>query len=78
MHSLVTAHYLRMVASGHFTEPLLSLRDALLSQADESRLDALLERAIAVGATCGADTVAGLLAGLTAWISPCAARTIAA
>ena len=74
----IAAHYLRLAAAGPFTEPLLSLRDALLGQADEARVDAAVQRTLAVGATSGAGTVAGLLAGLTAWISPCAARTIAA
>ncbi len=73
----IAAHYLRLAAAGHFTEPLLSLRDALLGQTDEAQLDAALQRALAVGATSGADTVSGLLAGLTAWISPCAAPTMA-
>ncbi|MEQ1804961.1 MAG: DUF2877 domain-containing protein [Burkholderiaceae bacterium] len=73
----IAAHYLRLAAAGHFTEPLLSLRDALLGQTDEAQLDAALQRALAVGATSGADTVSGFLAGLTAWISPCAAPTMA-
>jgi Protein of unknown function (DUF2877) len=73
----IAAHYLRLAAGGHFGEPLLTLRDALLTQADGSRVDAALQHALAIGATSGADTVAGLVAGLSAWLAPASGRTIA-
>ena len=74
----IAAHYLLLGAAGHFSEPLLGLRNALFTQADASLVDTALRRALAVGATSGADTVAGLLAGLSAWLAPCTGRTIAA
>lgn len=61
----IAAHYLRLAVGGHCTEPLIRLRNALLSeQHDIDRVDAALQRALDVGATSGADTVSGLLAGL--------------
>lgn len=60
----VAAHYLRLAAAGHFNEPLLRLRDALRCEPDAVAVDTALCRALAVGATSGADTVCGLLAGL--------------
>ncbi len=74
----IAAHCLRLAVGGHFSEPLLRLRDALLTQADEAQVDAALQRALAIGATSGADTVAGLLAGLSAWLPPERGSTIAA
>jgi hypothetical protein len=64
----IAAHYLRLAADGHFTEPLLRLRDALLCEDDAPLVDAALHAALDVGATSGADTVSGLLAGLMAWL----------
>ena len=64
----IAAHYLRLAAGGHCTEPLLRLRHALLCQADAAVVDATLRSALAVGATSGADTVRGLSAGLWAWL----------
>jgi hypothetical protein len=63
----IAAHYLRLAAGGHYTEPLLRLRNALLCEDDGAVVDAALQSALAVGATSGADTVSGLLAGLLAW-----------
>lgn len=73
----IAAHYLRLAAGGHFGEPLLRLRDALLTQADAWRVDAALQHALAVGATSGADMLAGFLAGLSAWLAPASGSTIA-
>ena len=64
----IAAHYLRLAAAGHYTAPLLGLRAALLCEVDSSVVDAALLTALAVGATSGADTVSGLLAGLGAWL----------
>jgi len=64
----IAAHYLRLAAAGHYTEPLVRLRHALLCEEDLGAVDAALCAALAVGATSGADTVSGLLAGLLAWL----------
>jgi hypothetical protein len=64
----IAAHYLRLAAGGHFIEPLLDARDDLLCEPRQAWVDAALGRALAVGATSGADTVGGLLAGLCAWL----------
>lgn len=64
----IAAHYLRLAAGGHFTEPLVDARDGLLCEPRQAWVDAALGRALAVGATSGADTISGLLAGLCAWL----------
>ena len=64
----IAAHYLRLAAGGHYTEPLLRLRRALLCEDNADVVDAALRSALAVGATSGADTVSGLSAGLRAWL----------
>ena len=66
----IAAHFLRLAAAGHYAEPLLDLRDALVSQADDGGVDAALGRALAIGATSGADAVSGLLGGVAAWVAP--------
>jgi Protein of unknown function (DUF2877) len=66
----IAAHYLRLAAGGHLTEPLVDARNALLCEPRQALVDAALWRALAIGATSGADTVSGLLAGLTAWLPP--------
>ena len=63
----IAAHYLKLAAGGHYNEPLLGLRNALLAAADRHVIDAALRRALAIGASSGADTARGLLAGLAAW-----------
>jgi hypothetical protein len=64
----IAAHYLRLAAGGHFIEPLIAVRNALLAEDCSAVVDAALQRALAVGATSGADTVSGLLAGLFVWL----------
>jgi len=64
----IAAHYLRLSAAGHYTEPLIRLRTALLCEDNSDVVDAAVQGALAVGATSGADTVSGLLAGLLAWL----------
>jgi hypothetical protein len=64
----IAAHYLRLAAGGHYIEPLLRLRRALLCEANADVVDAALRSALAVGATSGADTACGLSAGLRAWL----------
>lgn len=64
----IAAHYLRLASAGHYAAALLGLRTALLCADDPDVVDAALVSALAVGATSGADTVGGLLAGLGAWL----------
>ena len=64
----IAAHCLHLAAGGHYTEPLHRLRHALLCEDDIGTVDAALCAALAVGATSGADTVSGLLAGLSTWL----------
>ena len=64
----IAAHYLRLAAAGHYTAPLIVLRTALLCEDNKDVVDRTLQSALAVGATSGADTVSGLLAGLLAWL----------
>jgi len=66
----IAAHYLKLAAGGHYNEPLVGLRNALLAEDDWQVVDQVLRRAIAIGASSGADTVRGLLAGLAAWLPP--------
>jgi hypothetical protein len=66
--SPIAAHHLRLAAGGHYTEPLVRLRHALLCADDSDAVDAALRCALAIGATSGAATVSGLLAGLLAWL----------
>jgi Protein of unknown function (DUF2877) len=66
----IAAHSLRLAAAGHHAAPLLDLRQALLADADLGRVDRTMRAALAIGATSGADTVSGLLAGLAAWVAP--------
>lgn len=63
----IAAHYLRLAAGGHYSEPLVDLRNALVCEPDWQAVDICLQRALDVGATSGADTVSGLLAALSAW-----------
>jgi hypothetical protein len=70
----VSAQYLRLAAGSHYGEPLISLRDALITEPHRDVVDAALRTALAVGATSGADTVSGLLAGLAAWAVPASAH----
>jgi hypothetical protein len=63
----IAAHQLRLAAGGHHGEAVLRVRDALLGADDPRVVDAALERALAIGATSGAATVAGVVAGLRAW-----------
>jgi len=65
----ISAHYLRLAAGSHYGEPLIALRNALIGDDRSSAVEATLRRALAVGATSGADAVSGLLAGLAAWFA---------
>jgi hypothetical protein len=64
--TVVSGHYLRLAAQGHFNADVTRLADALLDgERDEMR--EALEAALDVGATSGADMVAGMIAGFRAW-----------
>lgn len=69
----VAAHFLRLAAAGHYGEAVCELRNALLAEPRRDLVGAALEAALAVGATSGADTVSGLLAGIGAWFDAPAA-----
>lgn len=71
----IAAHYLRLAAGGHYNEPLTALRNVLLAEPRWGVVEAVLRRALDVGATSGADTVSGLLAGLSAWCPGAAIET---
>ena len=64
----IAAHYLRLAAEGHFGADLHRLRNVLLSSSDVARVAKLADDALAVGATSGCDLVAGVLAGMSAWL----------
>jgi Protein of unknown function (DUF2877) len=63
----IAAHFLRLAAAGHFAETLCTARDALLGEMRREPVGVALDAALSIGATSGADTVSGLLAGLAAW-----------
>jgi hypothetical protein len=68
--TVVSAHYLRLAAQGHFNADVTDLTDALLAGDggdDDARLRAALETALDVGATSGADMVTGMIAGFRVW-----------
>jgi hypothetical protein len=63
----IAAHYLRLAADGDCDAALDVLRDALFCATSHGALAGALERALAVGATSGADAVTGLLAAARTW-----------
>jgi len=64
----VAAHYLRLAARGHFNADVARLVDALLGARGTMDLAPALLAALDNGATSGADTVTGMIAGLAAWL----------
>jgi hypothetical protein len=64
----IAAHCLNLAASGHFSADVHRLRGAVLASTDVAEVAQLADDALAVGATSGADLVAGLLAGISAWL----------
>ncbi len=70
----IASHCLRLAAGGHHGERLIRLRDALIGDRDGDGVGAALQGVLAVGASSGADTVSGLVAGLRAWL-PAASTT---
>jgi len=64
----LSAHMLRLASGGHFVDHLHALRAELLGAPSASSLLDALDRALAVGASSGADTVSGLLSAFDAWL----------
>lgn len=64
----IAAHYLHLAAHGHYTQALVQLLDALLCEDRAPLVDAALHKALAIGATSGADTVCGMSSALQAWL----------
>jgi len=67
--TVISAHYLRLAAQGHFNADVMRLIDAWVG-ADAGNVTGMqeaLEAVLDVGATSGADMVAGMIAGLRAW-----------
>lgn len=75
--TMIAAHGLRLAAQGHCGAPLHELRDALLSEPRAGLVETRLRRALAIGASSGADMVSGLLVGLTAWLPTASAKATA-
>ena len=72
----IAAHYLALAAGGHYNEPIVGLRHALIAEDDGRVIDAALRRALAIGASSGADTAQGLLTGLAAWVASAATAPV--
>jgi len=64
----IASHCLRLAAGGHHGERLIRLRNALTCDGDGAVVATALQGVLAVGASSGADTVSGLVAGLRAWL----------
>lgn len=64
----IAAHHLRLAAGGHYSEDVARLLEALLCGPRDDSLRCVVERVLAVGASSGADTLTGLLAGLATWL----------
>jgi len=63
----ISAHYLRLAAVGDFNADLLAAVDALLCEHDIDEASRAIDAALAVGATSGADALAGIVSGFAAW-----------
>ena len=64
----IAAHFLRLASRGHYAEVLDDLRDVLFCEHRARLVQPALERVLQIGATSGADTLAGLLAALETWL----------
>jgi len=63
----IAAHYLALAGRGDFDANILRAVDALRAEPEPSRAMRTLDDIIAVGATSGADTLAGILSAFAAW-----------
>lgn len=61
----VSRHYLRLAARGHFGQSLTELLDAL-TQSSSGEQDRCIRQLLAIGSSSGADTLAGIAAGMAA------------
>jgi len=64
----ISAEQMRLAAEGHHAEPTLRARDAVLGEDDPRVVEAAITAALAIGATSGAATMTGLLAGIESWL----------
>lgn len=62
----ISAHYLRLAARGHVSEPLSALIDAVVSDSPTETLRGRANDVLDVGASSGADALLGVLIGLDA------------
>jgi len=67
--TVISAHYLRLAAQGHFNADVTRLIDAWVGgdAGNVTGMQEALDAVLDVGATSGADMVAGMIAGLRAW-----------
>jgi hypothetical protein len=68
--TVISGHYLRLAAQGHFNADVTRLAHALVGVAeadDGAGPHAAIRAALDVGATSGADMMTGMLAGFRAW-----------
>ena len=67
--AVLSGHYLRLAADGHFNADVTRLAHAFVSSAasDDFEMRNALDAAFVVGATSGADMVSGMIAGFRAW-----------
>jgi hypothetical protein len=57
----VSAHYLQLALAGHFSQPVQRLVFHLLQTADATQVQQALNATLAIGASSGADTSAGIV-----------------
>jgi hypothetical protein len=66
----IAAHFLGLAARGHFNAGVLRAIDALRCESDLQAAQRVLDAMLQFGATSGADTLTGILAGFRAWTDP--------
>lgn len=66
----ISAHWLALATRGHFNADLLRALDALRAEPDAHAARDAFDTLIGVGATSGADALAGILSGFAAWMKP--------
>lgn len=57
----ISKHYLLCAISGRFSEPVLKLMEALLTNSNEEEIEKIVKTVISVGHTSGVDLMAGLI-----------------
>ncbi|MGW7823910.1 DUF2877 domain-containing protein [Streptomyces puniciscabiei] len=66
----ISAHHLRLAAAGAFGEPITGLLDAIAGGAARTVVAARTEDVLRLGASSGADAVAGVVLGVRALVPP--------